>query len=222
MKKNVTWRSDRKIRAAVLSDELERLYPVTESELVTANPYQKVVATILSAQCTDKRVNMVTPALFERYPTPVELADADTLELESIIRSTGFYHNKAKNLIGMAKVLTQVHHGEVPSTMEDLLQLPGVARKTANCVLNDCFNIPSGIVVDTHVARLSIRFGLTEGPKSNAVKIENDLMSLFPQAVWISLSHRFIAHGRGLCSAKKPSCAECPLSYLCVEFNTGS
>ncbi len=207
--------SSKKRRIGPILDILRELYPEVASELVTSNPYEKVVATILSAQCTDKRVNMVTPALFERFPDVDSLADAQPGEVESFIHSTGFYHNKAKHLIGMAKTARERFGGEIPGTMESLLELPGVARKTANCVLNDCFGIADGIVVDTHVDRLARRLGLTNAPRGNAVRIERDLMELVPKQEWIGISHRLIYHGRRVCDARKPACGACALALLC-------
>ncbi len=185
-------------------------------ELDHDNAYQLLVATILSAQSTDKMINTVTPALFERYPTPAELAQADTAELETMVHSTGFFRMKAKNLIGMARRVVAEYDGEIPKTIEDLVTLPGVARKTANVVLGVVFNIPSGVVVDTHVKRVSQRLGLTE--ETNPVKIEKDLMSRLPKDKWIDFSHQIIWHGRRTCDAKKPKCDKCPFAPLCPSF----
>jgi len=207
-------RSPEKRMARVLG-RLAQLYPEVASALVTGDPYQKLVATILSAQCTDARVNLVTPALFSRYPDAFSLAQAEVGELENLIHSTGFYHAKARHLLGAAQRIVERHEGEVPSDMEALLALPGVARKTANCVLNDCYGIPSGIVVDTHVARLAQRLGFTEADKGRAGIIERDLMALVPADQWISVSHRLIAHGRAVCTARKPACDRCPIADLC-------
>jgi endonuclease III len=204
-----------KKRMARVLDRLAELYPEVESALVTADPYQKLVATILSAQCTDERVNQVTPALFARYPDARSLAVADVDELERLIHSTGFYHAKARHLLGASARLVERHGGEIPADMEALLALPGVARKTANCVLNDCFGIASGIVVDTHVARLARRLGFTEADKGRAEVIEKDLMAVVPRTDWITVSHRLIAHGRAVCSARRPACGACPLADLC-------
>ncbi len=194
---------------------LAELYPEVASALVTDDPYQKLVATILSAQCTDARVNLVTPALFARYPDARALARAEVDELEGLIHSTGFYHAKARHLLGAAQQLVDLHHGEVPADLDALLALPGVARKTANCVLNDCFGVASGIVVDTHVARLALRLGFTQADKGRAGLIERDLMALVPREHWIVVSHRLIAHGRAVCTARRPACPRCPLSALC-------
>ncbi len=204
-----------KKRMALVLGRLAELYPEVASALVTGDPYQKLVATILSAQCTDARVNLVTPALFSRYPDAFALAQAEVGELEDLIHSTGFYHAKARHLLGAAQRIVERHEGEVPSDMEALLALPGVARKTANCVLNDCFGIPSGIVVDTHVARLAQRLGFTEADKGRAEIIERDLMAVVPADQWISVSHRLIAHGRAVCTARKPACDRCFIADLC-------
>jgi len=204
-----------KKRMALVLSRLAELYPEVESALVTGDPYQKLVATILSAQCTDARVNLVTPALFAHYPDARALARADVTELEGLIHSTGFFHAKARHLLGASRQLVERHTGEVPADLDALLALPGVARKTANCVLNDCFGVASGIVVDTHVARLALRLGFTGADKGRAVIIEQDLMALVPREHWIIVSHRLIAHGRAVCTARKPACARCPLSEWC-------
>jgi endonuclease-3 len=192
---------------------LDRTYPAAECELHRENAFQLLCATILSAQCTDERVNMVTPALFARFPTPAAMGQADQSELENIIRSTGFFRNKAKNLIGAARVLVERWGGEVPRTMEELLPLPGVARKTANVVLGTAYNIAVGVVVDTHVMRLSQRLALTK--ESTPEKIEADLMQVVPRARWILFSHQLIWHGRRICFARKPACDKCPLAPHC-------
>jgi endonuclease-3 len=177
------------------------------------NPYELVVATILSAQCTDKRVNMVMPSVMARYPTAAALAEADRGELEQIIASTGFFRNKAKSLVGMARAVTDHYGGQVPATMIDLVALPGVGRKTANVVLGNAFNINEGVVVDTHVARLSNRLGFTKA--TDPVKIEQDLMPLFPRDQWTMLAHLLIWHGRRVCDARKPRCGDCVIAKLC-------
>ncbi len=200
-------------RVKAILDGLKTLYPQATRELVHDDAFQLLVATILSAQCTDKRVNMVTPALFARWPDAHALAQAEPAELEEVIRSTGFYRNKAKNLLGMARVLVEKHGGQVPRTMEELLELPGVARKTANVVLGTAYGIPSGVVVDTHVARLSGRLGLTK--EKDPVKIERDLMKELPRAEWIDFSHRLIWHGRRVCDARRPRCVDCLLLPVC-------
>jgi endonuclease-3 len=200
-------------RLPAIIGQLRLLHPDAACALNYENPLQLLVATILSAQCTDERVNKVTPVLFARYPTAQALAEADREELEQIIHSTGFYRNKAKNVQEACRRIVAAYGGEVPSTMADLLSLAGVARKTANVVLGNCFQIADGIVVDTHVKRLSERLGLTA--QTDPEKIERDLMLLAPQDEWIDLSHLLIFHGRRVCDARKPRCGECPLSHLC-------
>ncbi|HEY2850771.1 MAG TPA: endonuclease III [Gemmatimonadaceae bacterium] len=197
--------------------DIERLlrkeYPGAKCELDFRNAFELVAATILSAQCTDKRVNMVTPALFARFPDAAALAGADLHEVEDLIKSTGFYHNKAKSLVGMARALMTYHAGEVPRTMDDLVVLPGIGRKTANVVLGNAFGINEGVVVDTHVARLATRLGLTK--ETDPVKIEHALMPIFPRESWTLLSHLLIWHGRRVCDAKKPRCSACVLKRIC-------
>jgi endonuclease-3 len=192
---------------------LRKTYPGAKCELDYGNAFELAAATILSAQCTDKRVNMVTPVLFARYPDAAALAGADIHEVEDIIRSTGFFHNKAKSLVGMARALMAYHAGEVPRTMDDLVVLPGIGRKTANVVLGNAFGVNEGIVVDTHVARVSARLGLTR--ETDPVKIEHALMPLFPRTSWTLLSHLFIWHGRRICEARKPRCSACVLKRIC-------
>ena len=192
---------------------LKELYPDARCALEYRNAYELLCATILSAQCTDVRVNLVTPTLFSRYPTPFELARAEPADVEEIIKSTGFFRNKTKSLIGMAQAVVADHNGEIPRTMEELRRLPGVGRKTANVVLGNAYNINEGVTVDTHVARLSGRLGLSK--EQDPVKIEQDLMRLFPQADWGLLSHLLIFHGRQVCIARRPRCAECILARLC-------
>lgn len=196
-----------------LMDLLTNAYGRAECALVHQNVFELCAATILSAQCTDKRVNMVTPALFQRYPTPAQLAVARLDDVEDLVRTTGFYRNKAKSLVGMAQRLVDMHDGEMPRTLEELIKLPGVARKTANVVLGVGFGIAVGIVVDTHVARLSSRLGLTQ--ETDPVKIERDLMRIIPQDRWIDFSHMLIEHGRQICIARAPRCDVCPLTQLC-------
>jgi endonuclease-3 len=188
-------------------------YPDAHCELDHHNPFELLAATILSAQCTDKRVNLVTPVLFARYPDAAALAAADPAEVEDIIRPTGFFRAKTKSLIGMAQALVANHGGEVPASMEQLRVLPGVGRKTANVVLGNAFNMNEGVVVDTHVARVSARLGLTR--QTDPVKIERDLMALFPRDHWALLSHLLIFHGRRVCLARRPRCAECVLASFC-------
>ena len=195
---------------------LERLlaaYPDAHCALDFRNPYELLVATILSAQCTDKRVNMVTPSLFKKYPNARALAKAKPDDVEALIKSTGFFRNKAKNLIGMAGAVVDRHGGEIPATMEELIRLPGVGRKTANVLLGNAFDRNEGIVVDTHVTRLAGRLGLTA--ETDAVKIELALMPLFPRERWTILSHLLIEHGRQVCDARKPKCADCVLNDIC-------
>lgn len=198
-------------------DELLRLlhaaYPDAECALHHRNAFELLVATILSAQCTDERVNKVTPSLFARFPTPAALAAADREEVETLIRSTGFYHNKAKSIQGAAQRIVSAYDGVVPTTMAELLTLPGVARKTANVVLGVVYGIADGVVVDTHVKRLSNRLGLTTA--TTPEKIERDLQAITPRTEWIDLSHLLIFHGRQVCDARKPLCAQCTLHHLC-------
>jgi endonuclease-3 len=196
-------------RASQVGAALERHYPDARCTLDFTNPLELLVATILSAQCTDERVNRVTPALFARYRTAADYAGADPEALREEIRSTGFYRNKAKSILGAARAIVERHGGEVPRTMEELTALPGVGRKTANVILGNAFGVP-GMVVDTHVARVARRLGLTRG--EDPVKIEYDLMALFPEGRWVRLSHQLIAHGRALCRAPKPDCPACFLS----------
>jgi len=205
--------SAKKQRALEILVRLKRLYPDARCSLDHETPLQLLVATILSAQCTDDRVNQVTPALFERFPDAQSLAKADLTELETLVRSTGFYRNKAKNILGAAQMIMEAFEGTVPKRMEDLLKLPGVARKTANVVLAHAYGINAGVTVDTHVKRLSGRLGLTqeEDPK----RIERDLMKLLPQPDWENWSIRLIYHGRAVCNARKPACDRCQLADLC-------
>jgi len=201
------------VRPSAILSRLKKAYPDARCALDHENAYQLLCATILSAQCTDARVNLVTPALFRRYPTPVELARANPAELEEIIKSTGFFRNKTKSLIGMAQAVVADHGGEIPRTMDELRSLPGVGRKTANVVLSNAFGINEGVTVDTHVTRLSGLLGLSR--ETDAVKIEEELMPLFPQEDWGLLSHLLIFHGRQVCIARRPKCGECVLAQLC-------
>jgi endonuclease-3 len=194
---------------------LAKSYPQASCALQYENPLQLLVATILSAQCTDARVNQVTPALFRRYPDAYAFATADSRELERLIQSTGFFRNKARNIIGCCRELVERHGGQVPADMDALVQLPGVGRKTANVVLGDCFGIP-GVVVDTHVKRLSRRLGLTSAMQPE--RIEQDLMQLVPRSEWTALGHRLIYHGRLVCTARKPDCGGCVLADLCPRI----
>lgn len=193
--------------------ELHRLYPEVDCALTHRNPYELLTATILSAQCTDETVNRVTPALFEAFPEPADLARASQASVEKLIYSTGFYRNKAKNIRGMARKLVEEFDGEVPRTMDELLSLPGVARKTANVLLGTAFGLPEGIVVDTHVGRISRRLDLCR--QKDPVKVERELCELVPRDDWIWFSHALIWHGRGVCDARRPRCEECTLRELC-------
>ncbi|HAC65310.1 MAG TPA: endonuclease III [Cyanothece sp. UBA12306] len=199
---------------------LKRLYPDATCSLTYESVVQLLVATILSAQCTDERVNKVTPELFSRFPDALSLAKADREELEQLIRSTGFYRNKAKNIQGACQKIVTEFNGKVPKQMEQLLSLPGVARKTANVVLAHGFGINQGVTVDTHVKRLSGRLGLTK--ETNPVKIERDLMKILPQPDWENFSIRMIYHGRAVCSARKPDCGNCSLAHLCPSVDLKS
>lgn len=192
---------------------LDRLYPGATCALNHRNAWELLVATILSAQCTDERVNMVTPQLFARFPTPEAMAKADVREVAQIVRSTGFFNNKAKNIVGAAKKIVEEFGGEVPREMEKLLTVPGAARKTANVVLGTAYGIPSGVVVDTHVTRIAQRLGLTR--EKTPEKIEQDLMKILPQDRWILFSHQVIHFGRDICKARKPECHRCPLASIC-------
>ncbi|MGZ8797802.1 MAG: endonuclease III [Thermoanaerobaculia bacterium] len=192
---------------------LKRMYPKAKCSLDFTNAFELLIATILSAQSTDVRVNMVTKSLFRKYPGPAEFAKASQVEMEKDVRQTGFFRNKAKAVIATAKAIMERHAGEVPRTMDELTALPGVGRKTANVVLSNAMKTPVGIVVDTHVTRLAGRLGLTSNPE--AEKIEQDLMKLIPQKEWTSFSHRLIEHGRTICLARKPRCSECLLNELC-------
>ncbi|GLW08958.1 endonuclease III [Microtetraspora sp. NBRC 13810] len=197
---------------------LAETYPDAHCELDFANPLELLVATILSAQCTDKRVNMVTPVVFAKYRTAEAYAGADRAELEEMIRSTGFFRAKTTSIIGMAQGLCERHGGEVPGRLKDLVKLPGVGRKTANVVLGNAFGVP-GITVDTHFQRLTRRFGWTT--ETDPVKIEHIIGDLIPRGEWTMLSHRLIWHGRRICHARKPACGACPLAALCPSYGTG-
>lgn len=198
---------------------LDRAYPDAGCALRHTDPWQLLVATILSAQCTDERVNAVTPGLFRRFPDPAAMAAAPLEEIEALIRSTGFFRNKAKHLRGSARILCAEYGGVVPADMKALLSLPGVARKTANVVLGTAFGRAEGVVVDTHVKRLSFRMGLTR--HADPAKVERDLMERFPKRRWILLSHQLILHGRALCRARRPACAACPLASRCPRAGVG-
>src|SRR5579875_824441 len=206
-------------RAGRIVRKLAQLYPDAHCALHYDNPLQLLVATILSAQCTDERVNRVTPALFARYPDAKAFATAKQAELEKYIQSTGFFRSKAKNIIACCRQLVERYGGEVPQTMEELVTLPGIGRKTANVLLGNLFAVP-GIPVDTHVRRLSWRMGLSE--HKDPVKIERDLMALVPRKEWTMFGHRMIFHGRRVCHARKPLCGQCPLAALCPRRGVGN
>ena len=205
-------------RARRINRELTELYPDAHIELNFSTPLELIVATILSAQCTDRRVNMVTPVLFGRYHSAADYAAADRDDIEKIIISTGFFRAKTTSIIGLGQALCERFRGEVPRRMKDLVTLPGVGRKTANVVLGNAFGIP-GITVDTHFARLSRRFGWTT--ETDPVKIEHEVGSLFPRKDWTMLSHRLIWHGRRVCHARRPACGACVLARLCPSFGEG-
>jgi len=200
-------------RVNTILDRLDEAYPEAECALLHSSPWQLLIATILSAQCTDVRVNLVTPALFQRFPTPAAMSKATLPQLESLIRSTGFFHNKAKSIQGTSLRLVKEFGGQVPQTLAELITLPGVARKTANVVLGVSFKKSEGIVVDTHVFRIARRLELSRS--ETAQKVESDLMKIIPPNHWIALSHQFIHHGRQVCMARKPKCNQCPLEQLC-------
>ncbi len=203
----------RRERAEEVFRILQAEYPTATVALRHRNPYELTVATILSAQCTDERVNQVTPELFRRWPGPEDLAGARQEEVEGVIHSTGFFRNKAKNLIGMAEAVVDEHGGEIPRSMKELVALPGIGRKTANVILGNAFGLDEGVVVDTHVARLSRRLGFTR--EKSPVKVEQDLTKVFPRDRWTLLAHLLIWHGRATCKARKPRCGECVVAQLC-------
>jgi endonuclease III len=203
----------RRERVVEIIARLRREYPDATTSLDHRSPYQLLVATILSAQCTDARVNMVTPELFDRYPAVQDLAGARAEDVEEIIRSTGFFRQKTRSLLGMADAVVERHGGRIPATMAELVKLPGVGRKTANVVLGNAFDVDEGVVVDTHVRRLSGRLGLTR--ETSPEKIEHDLIDLVPVDDWTDLPHLFIYHGRAVCKARKPLCDECVLADIC-------
>ena len=202
-------------RARAIYGKLRKLYPDAGCSLAHSDPFQLLVATILSAQCTDARVNMVTPNLFAKYPTPQAMADARQADLERLIRSTGFYRNKAKSIRGACRAIVEQYGGAVPDSMDALVQLPGVARKTANVVLGNAMGKAEGIAVDTHAARLSKRLAFSG--QSDPVKIERDLMELFTRRTWTLLTHLLIHHGRAVCDARRPLCEQCTLATLCPK-----
>jgi endonuclease-3 len=203
----------RKERVSRITEILTKTHPEAKVALKFSNPIEMLISTILSAQCTDERVNLVTSDLFRKYRTPKEYANSDLKELESAIRSTGFYRSKAKNIRNACRMIVDKFHSQVPKTMEELTSLPGVGRKTANIVLSNAYGIVEGIAVDTHVARVSKRLGLakSDDPK----KIERDLMRIIPRELWFSFTYRIIEHGRKICTARKPLCPECPLNKIC-------
>lgn len=203
----------RRERASEVYRLLVAEYPDAHCALDHRNAYELTVATILSAQCTDARVNMVTPALFERYPDAPSLAAADLEEVEELVRSTGFFRNKARNIVGMAMALTEEHGGDLPQNIKEMSAMPGIGRKTANVVLGNAFGINEGVVVDTHVKRLSNRLGFSK--EKTPEKVERDLMELFPRESWTLLAHLLIFHGRQVCDARKPRCPACSLAHLC-------
>ncbi|MCC6393976.1 MAG: endonuclease III [Bryobacterales bacterium] len=205
--------AERKARVERILAELDKLYPDATCALHHHNAWQLLVATILSAQCTDERVNKVTPGLFAKYPAIADFAAVSQEELANDIRSTGFFNNKAKSVTGAARKVINDFHGEIPRTMEEMLTIPGAARKTANVVLGTAYGIASGVVVDTHVQRIAIRLDLTKN--QDPVKIEQDLMKTIPRERWILFSHQVIHFGRNICVARKPKCGECPMNSLC-------
>ncbi len=202
-----------KVKAPIIYQKLNEYFPDAHCELNHENPFQLLIATILSAQCTDIRVNMVTPILFKQFPTPKKLSLAKLPEVETIIHSTGFYKNKAINIVNCAKQLVEQYNSELPRTIEELTTLPGVGRKTANVVLGNAFNLNYGVVVDTHVKRITGLIGLTK--EEDPVKIEQDLMKLLPREYWTQVSHLFIFLGRKICIARRPQCEICPVNQYC-------
>ncbi|HEX8001828.1 MAG TPA: endonuclease III [Mycobacteriales bacterium] len=205
-------------RARAITKELGRIYPDAHCELDFTNPLELAVATILSAQCTDQRVNLVTPALFARYPTAKDYAEADRAEVEELIKPTGFFRNKTTSLIGLGRALVERHDGEVPRTLAELVELPGIGRKTANVILGNAFGVP-GITVDTHFGRLARRLDWTQ--ETDPVKVELAVAALIPKKDWTILSHRLIWHGRRCCYARKPDCASCGIAKWCPSRGTG-
>jgi endonuclease-3 len=211
--KDVKENDDRRASVMKIIELLEKEYPDAKTALKYSNPLELLVATMLSAQCTDKRVNAVTKSLFKKYKTAIDYADADLGELEEDVRPTGFYRNKAKNIKNSSRLLVEKFNSQVPETMEELLELPGVARKTANIVLSNAYGVIEGVAVDTHVRRLSKRLGLTDN--KNPDKIERDLMEIVPKAHWKRITDLLIFHGRNICVARKPKCSSCVLNRLC-------
>ncbi len=209
---------EKKVRAKVIYRQLSKSYPNVRCELDYKNAFQLLVATVLSAQCTDKRVNQTTPALFKKYPNPQKVAKADLRDIQNLVKSTGFFKAKAKNIKGLSNKIMEEFDGKVPSNLEDLITLPGVGRKTANVVLGHAFGIP-GITVDTHFGRLSRRFGWSR--QNNPVKVEFEVGELIPQKEWTNLSQRMIWHGRRVCHSRKPACGACALAKLCPSYGIG-
>lgn len=208
-------KAQRKARARKILAILKKTYPHARCSLGYKTPLQLLVATILSAQCTDARVNLVTPALFKRYSGAADFANAKIGELESLVRSTGFYRNKARNIRAACRIIVEKHSGNVPRTMEEMLELPGVARKTANIVLGNAYGVIEGVPVDTHAIRISRLLGWTKNTAQE--KIERDLMALIPRADWLQASNLFVHHGRAVCIARRPMCSRCPLYVLCPK-----
>jgi len=206
---------DKNKRAQAVLERLRKLFPAPESALAWEDAWELLVATVLAAQCTDARVNKVTPTLFNRWPDPLAMSKADVSEVEDVVHSTGFFRNKAKNLVAAANMVVHEFGGELPRTMAEMTRLPGVARKTANIVLSNAMGVFEGIAVDTHVKRLSYRLGLTDS--DNPIRIEKDLMPLFPQNAWGEINHLLVLHGRGACKARKPDCAACVLADVCPK-----
>ena len=209
---------EKKVRAKVIYRQLSKNYPNVRCELDYKNAFQLLVATVLSAQCTDKRVNQTTPALFKKYPNPQKMAKADAKDIQNLVKSTGFFRAKAKNIKGLSNKIMEDFDGKVPSNLEDLITLPGVGRKTANVVLGHAFGIP-GITVDTHFGRLSRRFGWSK--QNNPVKVEFEVGELIPEKEWTNLSQRMIWHGRRVCHSRKPACGACALAKLCPSYGIG-
>jgi endonuclease-3 len=209
---------EKKVRAKAIYRQLTKSYPNVRCELDYNSAFQLLVATVLSAQCTDKRVNQTTPALFKKYPNPKKMAKADLKDIQSLVKSTGFYRAKAKNIKSLSNKIMEEFGGDVPSNLEDLITLPGVGRKTANVVLGHAFGIP-GITVDTHFGRLSRRFGWSK--QNDPVKVEFEVGELIPEKEWTNLSQRMIWHGRRVCHARKPACGACPLAKLCPSYGIG-
>ena len=209
---------EKKVRAKAIYRQLTKSYPNVRCELDYNSAFQLLVATVLSAQCTDKRVNQTTPALFKKYPNPKRMAKADLIDIQRLVKSTGFFRAKAKNIKGLSNKIMEKFGGDVPSNLDDLITLPGVGRKTANVVLGHAFGIP-GITVDTHFGRLSRRFGWSK--QSDPVKVEFEVGELIPEKEWTNLSQRMIWHGRRVCHSRKPACGACPLAKLCPSYGIG-